>query len=104
MDYKNAYEKEKERCVYLADRLSQVEEERDVLQARLDHIHNSAFWKMSKPFRKAIHFFIRQASRVRRVLHPRDLIKKLKYKKRERQASLQFGTASFPDRTVIAAQ
>lgn len=104
MDYKNAYEKEKERCAYLADRLSQVEEERDVLQARLDHIHNSAFWKMSKPFRKAIHFFIRQASRVRRVLHPRDLIKKLKYKKRERQASLQFGTASFPDRTVIAAQ
>ena len=104
MDYKNAYEKEKERCAYLADRLSQVEEERDVLQARLDHIHNSAFWKMSKPFRKIIHFFVRQASRVRRVLHPRDLIKKLKYKKRERQASLQFGTASFPDQTIIAAQ
>ena len=36
MDYKEAYEKEKERCAYLADRLSQVEEERDVLQARLN--------------------------------------------------------------------
>lgn len=104
MDYKNAYEKEKERCVYLTDRLSQVEEERDVLQARLDFIQNSAFWKMSKPFRRAIHFFIRQAARARRVLHPRDLIKKLRYKKRERQAGLQFGTASFPDQAVITAQ
>lgn len=104
MDYKNAYEKEKERCAYLADRLSQVEEERDVLQAKLDYIHNSAFWKLSKPFRRVIHFSIRQAARVRRVLHPRDLMKKLKYKKRERQASLQFGTASFPDRETAAAQ
>ncbi len=104
MDYKSAYEKEKERCAYLTDRLSQVEEERDVLQARLDFIQNSAFWKMSKPFRKAIHFCIRQASRARRVLHPRDLIKKLKYKKRERQAGLQFGSASFPDQAEITAQ
>ncbi len=104
MDYKSAYEKEKERCAYLTDRLSQVEEERDVLQARLDFIQNSAFWKMSKPFRKAIHFCIRQASRARRVLHPRDLIKKLKYKKRERQAGLQFGSASFPDQAKITAQ
>ncbi len=104
MDYKSAYEKEKERCAYLTDRLSQVEEERDVLQARLDFIQNSAFWKMSKPFRRAIHFCIRQASRARRVLHPRDLIKKLKYKKRERQAGLQFGSASFPDQAEITAQ
>ncbi|GFH96300.1 chondroitin synthase [Lachnospiraceae bacterium] len=96
-NYKEAYEKEKQRSAYLADRLSQLEEERDVLQAKLDFIHNSAFWKMSKPFRRAIHFCRRQATRARRVLHPRDLVKKLRYKKRERQASLQFGTASFPD-------
>lgn len=81
IDYKEAYEKEKERCAYLADRLSQVEGERDVLQAKLDFIHNSAFWKMSKPFRRAIHFCMRQAARARRVLHPRDLVKKLRYKK-----------------------
>ena len=104
MDYKEAYEKERERCAYLADRLSQVEGERDVLQAKLDFIHNSAFWKMSKPFRRAIHFCIRQATRARRVLHPRDLIKKLKYKRRERQASLQFGRASFPDQETARAQ
>lgn len=104
MDYKEAYEKERERCAYLADRLSQVEGERDVLQAKLDFIHNSAFWKMSKPFRRAIHFCIRQATRARRVLHPRDLIKKLKYKRRERQASQQFGRASFPDQETARAQ
>lgn len=104
MDYKEAYEKEKERCAYLADRLSQVEEERDVLQIKLDYIHNSAFWKMSKPFRKVFHFCRKQAIRARRVLHPRDLVKKLKYKKRERQASLQFGTASFPDQETVCAQ
>lgn len=104
MDYKEAYEKEKERCAYLADRLSQVEGERDVLQAKLDFIHNSAFWKMSKPFRRVIHFCMRQAARARRVLHPRDLVKKLRYKKRERQASLQFGTASFPDQETARVQ
>lgn len=104
MDYREAYEKEKERCAYLADKLSQVEWERDALQSKLDFIHNSAFWKMSKPFRKIIHFFIRQGIRLKRVLHPRDLIKKLKYKKRERQASLQFGTASFPDSAAIKSQ
>ena len=104
MDYKEAYEKEKERCAYLADRLSQVEEERNVLQIKLDYIHNSAFWKMSKPFRRVFHFCRKQAIRARRVLHPRDLVKKLKYKKRERQASLQFGTASFPDQETIRIQ
>ena len=82
MDYREAYEKEKERCAYLADKLSQVEWERAALQSKLDFIHNSAFWKMSKPFRKIIHFFIKQGIRLKRVLHPRDLIKKLKYKKR----------------------
>lgn len=104
MDYREAYEKERERCAYLADRLSQVEEERDVLQVKLDYIHNSAFWKMSKPFRRVFHFCRKQAIRARRVLHPRDLVKKLKYKKRERQASLQFGTASFPDQETACAQ
>lgn len=104
INYREAYEKEKERCAYLADRLSQVEGERDVLQAKLDFIHNSAFWKMSKPFRRFIHFCIRQATRARRVLHPRDLVKKLRYKKRERQASLQFGKASFPNQEVARIQ
>ncbi len=104
MDYKEAYAKEKERCAYLADRLSQVEEERDVLQEKLDYIHNSAFWKMSKPFRRVFHFCRKQAIRARRVIHPRDLVKKLKYKKRERQASLQYGTASFPDQETMRAQ
>ena len=104
MDYKKAYERERERCAYLADRLSEVEGERDVLQAKLDFIHNSAFWKMSKPFRRGIHFCIRQAARIRRVLHPRVLVKKLRYKKRERQAGLQFGTASFPDEATVRAQ
>lgn len=104
MDYKEAYEKEKERCAYLADRLSQIEGERDALQIKLDYIHNNAFWKMSKPFRRVFHFCRKQAIRARRVLHPRDLIKKLKYKKREKQAALQFGTASFPDQETANAQ
>jgi len=104
MDYREAYEKEKERCAYLAERLAQAEEERDVLQAKLDFIHNSAFWKMSKPFRRVIHFITRQAARARRVLHPRDFVKKLRYKKRERRASLQFGTASFPDQETVRVQ
>lgn len=103
-DYREAYEKEKEKCADLADQLIRVEWERDELQSKLDFIHNSAFWKMSKPARATIHFFIKQMARVRRVIHPRDLIKKLKYKKREKQASLRFGTASFPSKETIAKQ
>ncbi len=104
IDYKEAYEKEKEKCADLADQLIRVEWERDELQSKLDFIHNSAFWKMSKPARAMIHFFIKQMARVRRVIHPRDLIKKLKYKKREKQASLRFGTASFPSKERIAKE
>lgn len=104
IDYREAYEKEKERCAYLVEKLSQVESERNILQVKLDFIHNSAFWKLSKPFRRMIHFFIRQVARIKRVLHPRDLIKKIRYKKRERRASQQFGTASFPDQATIKAQ
>lgn len=104
IDYKEAYEREKERCAYLADRLLQLEWERDTLQSRLNFIHNSVFWKLSKPVRRVIHFFIRQCDRIRRVLHPRDLIRKLKYKRREKLAGHQFGTASFPSPEVIRAQ
>lgn len=104
IDYKEAYEKERERRADLADKLVQVEWERDDLQAKLDFIHNSAFWKMSAPFRKFIHFCIKQKARIRRVIHPRDLIKKLKYKRLERKAGQQYGTASFPSQETIAAQ
>ncbi|MCM1118739.1 MAG: glycosyltransferase family 2 protein [bacterium] len=104
IDYQEAYEREKERCAQLADKLSQLELERDMLRDNLNFIHNSVFWKLSKPVRKVIHFFIRQCARIRRVLHPRDLIRKLKYKRRERLASRQFGMASFPDQETIRTQ
>lgn len=104
IDYQEAYEREKERCAQLADKLSQMELERDMLQDNLNFIHNSVFWKLSKPVRKLIHFFIRQCARIRRVLHPRDLVRKLRYKKRERLASRQFGTESFPDQETIRTQ
>ena len=104
IDYKEAYEKERERCADLADRLSQEEREREQLQAQLDFIHNSVFWKMSKPFRRVIHFCIRQAARLKRVSNGRDLIRILRYKRRERKAGLQFGTASFPDQETARSQ
>ena len=104
IDYKEAYEKERERCADLADRLSQEEREREQLQAQLDYIHNSVFWKMSKPFRRVIHFCIRQAARLKRVSNGRDLIRILRYKRRERKAGLQFGTASFPDQETARSQ
>lgn len=104
IDFQEAYEREKERCARLADKLSQMELERDMLQDNLNFIHNSVFWKLSKPVRKLIHFFIRQCARIRRVLHPRDLVRKLRYKKRERLASRQFGTESFPDQETIRMQ
>lgn len=96
MDYKEAYEKEHIKNAELAGRIADLEASNEELQFKLDRIKKNPLWKISKPFRSLMHWGIRQARRVANCGGPRGIAAKMAYKKRERAAMKQFGTASFP--------
>ena len=96
MDYQKQYEAEREKCADLADRIALLEAENEDLQFKLDKIKNNTFWKMTKPARSTIHFCLRQKERLANCGGPKGVVKKLAYKKREKQAMKSYGTDSFP--------
>lgn len=96
MDYKEAYEQEHIKNAELAGRIADLEAGNEELQFKLDRIKNNPLWKISKPLRSLMHFGIRQARRVTNCGGPKGIAAKIAYKKREREAKAQFGTASFP--------
>ena len=96
-DYKEAYEQEKYKSTYLAGRVAELEDQVDDLQFRLDRIKNNPVWKASAPFRRCMHFCIRQADRVKNCGSLSGVIDKMKYKANERKAMCHYGTESFPD-------
>ena len=97
MNYREAYEKEHLKCADYAERIAQLEEEKDYLQFRLDRIHNNSLWKATAGLRKVMHAVKRQTDRIKNCGGPRGILAKIKYKQRERVAMVQHGTASFPD-------
>ena len=97
MDYKAAYEKEHIKCADLAGRIAELEEKNEELNYKINRIKTNPIWKMSAPFRKAMHYCIRQRDRLRNCGNLRGIWEKIKYKGRERAAMERYGTASFPD-------
>ena len=97
INYREAYEKEHLKCADYAERIAQLEEEKDYLQFRLDRIHNNSLWKATSGLRKVMHTVKRQTDRIKNCGGPRGIWAKIKYKQRERVAMVQHGTASFPD-------
>lgn len=95
-DYQEAYEKEHLKCADLASQVAKLEDQVDDLTFRLNRIRNNPLWKMSKPLRRAMHFFIRQITRVKNCGGPRGIIKKIGYKIEEKKAMKLYGTNSFP--------
>lgn len=97
--YKELYEREKaknEKLSYkLADALREVED----LKEKLHRIKGSVFWKLSKPFRVVIHFFIRQKNRILCHGNPRGIAHKIVNKYRQKQSIKIHGTNSFPNAT-----
>lgn len=95
--YKDLYEREKiknEKLSYkLADSMREVED----LEMKLDRIKGSVFWKLSKPFRVVIHFFIRQKNRILCHGNPRGIAHKIVNKYREKRSIQIHGTNSFPN-------
>lgn len=96
MDYKELYEKEHQKNAALAERVAALEDANGDLQFKIDRIKNNPLWKASKPARNVMHAAIRQVDRVRNCGGVRGFVAKLDYKKREKEAMKQFGTASFP--------
>ena len=96
-DYREAYEQEKYKSTYLAGRVAALEDQVDDLQFKLDRIKNNPVWKASAPFRRCMHFCIRQVDRVKNCGSLSGVIDKMKYKANERKAMCHYGTESFPD-------
>ena len=96
MDYKEAYEKEHIKCADLAERVAELEEKNEELNFKINRIKTNPVWKMSAPFRKAMHYVIRQKNRLKNCGNLREIWAKIKYKGREREAMERYGTASFP--------
>ena len=104
MNYREAYEKEHLKCADYAERIAQLEEEKDYLQFRLDRIHNNSLWKATSGLRKIMYAVKRQTDRIKNCGGPRGVWAKIKYKQRERVAMVQHGTASFPTEEVRKQQ
>ena len=110
-DYREAYERECQKCADLtgrladlADRYANLEMENEDLKWRLDRIKGNPLWKLSRPLRAVARFCLRQLDRLRNCGGIRGVFQKLAYKRRERKARQQFGTASFPSPDQAAAQ
>ncbi|HJA94003.1 MAG TPA: glycosyltransferase family 2 protein [Candidatus Eisenbergiella merdipullorum] len=103
-DYKEAYEQERYKSTYLAGRVAELEDQVDDLQFKLDRIKNNPIWKASTPFRKCMHFCIRQIDRLKNCGSLGGVIAKMKYKSNERKAMRHYGTESFPDEAERARQ
>ena len=103
-DYRDEYEKEHYKAVYLAGRVAELEEQVDDLTFKLNRIKNNPLWKASAPARSCMHFLIRQKDRLKNCGSLRGVIDKLKYKSREKKAMVHYGTASFPSEEERRAQ
>ena len=96
-NYRELYEKEHEKCADLADRIVALENDNIELQFKLDKIKNNALWKMTKPARSVFHFVVRIKQKLAGCGGPKDLLRKLKNKKKQMSVMASYGTESFPD-------
>lgn len=103
-DYREEYEKEHLKCADLAARIADLEVKNEELEWKLNRIKNNPLWKLSRPVRSGVHWLTRQKDRLANCGGPRGVLHKLGYKKREREAMKQFGTASFPSQEQAAAE
>ena len=96
IDYKELYEKERQKSASLAGRLADAKNEAEYLQFQLNRIKNNPIFKATRPLRMNAHRVINLARRVKNLGGPRGIARKLRQKKYEKQAMKLHGTASFP--------
>ena len=94
--YKELYEREKIKNDHMAAKLADSAREKEELTVKLNRIKGSVFWKMSKPFRVVIHFFIRQKNRILCHGNPKGIAMKIVNKIRAKRSVKLHGKRSFP--------
>lgn len=97
MDFEKQYQEEHLRNADLAGRVAELEAKVDDLNFQLNRIKTNPVWKASAPARKAMHWCIRQGRRIKNCGSIKGIASKIEYKKNEKKAMAQYGTASFPD-------
>ena len=95
--YKQAFEREKNRNAELTDELADAIARATDAEWHLNHIKGNPLWKLSKPLRMVMHFFIRNYQRLMAHGNPRGIAHKIKSKLIEKKAMKQHGKKSFPN-------
>lgn len=103
-DYKKAFEEEHKKCTQLYRQIADLEAQMEELTDKLNRIYDNKMFKATKPLRQAAHFFLRQFRRLRNCGNFKDVLAKIKKKKKERKIKLRYGTKSFPDGAEIKRQ
>ena len=102
IDYKEAYEKEHIKCADLAGRIADLEEQNEELSFKLGRIKNNPLWKASKPARDWMHWAIRQKQRLTNCGGPKGVLRKIDYKKREKEAMKHPGGSQKTERDRLS--
>lgn len=94
--YKEAYERERNKSRVLTGRLAESEGRVADLEEKLYKIKSSVFWRLSKPLRDVFHWLQRTRQRLGYYGSLRGILRKLDSKRIEREARASHGTRSFP--------
>ena len=97
INYKEAYEAEHKKCTDLFRKIADLEAANEELNYKLDRIYNNKFFKFTKPFRLFAHFILRQFRRLKNCGNFKDVIAKIKKKRKEKKIQERYGTKSFPN-------
>ncbi|MCL2252854.1 MAG: glycosyltransferase family 2 protein [Lachnospiraceae bacterium] len=100
----SAYAEELRKCAELAEQVAELTALSEDLAFKLDRIKNNPFWRISAPFRKALHFVFRQIKRVKNTGSLRGLIAKIRYIMHEKKVMKNYGTLSFPNKEEAEEQ
>ncbi len=94
--YKDLYEREKAKNEKLAYRLADSQRQVEDLTMKLQKIKGSIFWKLAKPFRVVINFFLASKARILAHGNPKGIAHKILNKYREKRSIKIHGKGSFP--------
>ncbi len=99
-----SYEAEHRKAAELAARVADLEARNEELEWKLSRIKNNPLWKASAPFRRGLHWVIRQRDRLAGCGGIKGFFRKLSSKRLELKARESYGTGSFPDEEEAARQ
>ena len=102
--YKDLYEKERQKCADLTEKLVDAEAKAADLTNKMDKLRNSMIWKMVYPARLAWSHTKNLFIRIKRYGSISNLKKKIISKIIERKAYRSYGTLSMPTPEEIKAQ